>query len=100
MFKALFKTMRPKQWTKNVFIFAALVFDRKLTHPTAFLHTVVAFVAFSLVSGAVYLINDLVDVEKDRQHPTKRHRPLPSGQLNAKVALAAAIVIPVRLVHV
>jgi 4-hydroxybenzoate polyprenyltransferase len=94
LFKALLKTMRPKQWTKNVFIFAALVFDRKLTNPTAFLHTVVAFVTFCLVSSAVYLINDLVDIEKDRQHPTKRHRPLPSGQLNPKVAIAAAVVIP------
>jgi 4-hydroxybenzoate polyprenyltransferase len=93
--KALLKTMRPKQWTKSVFIFAALVFDRKLTHVPALLHTIVTAILFSLVSGTVYIINDLVDMEKDRQHPTKRNRPLPSGQLSPKVAIAAAIVLPV-----
>lgn len=93
MFKALLKTMRPKQWTKNVFIYAALVFDRKLVNPTALLHTVITFVAFCLVSSVVYLLNDLVDIEKDRQHPTKRNRPLPSGQLKPSVAIAAAILI-------
>jgi 4-hydroxybenzoate polyprenyltransferase len=86
--------MRPKQWTKNVFIFAALVFDRKLTNSTALLNTTVAAIAFCIVSGAVYLINDLVDIEKDRQHPTKRHRPLPSGQLKPAIAMVAAALIP------
>jgi len=94
LLKALLRSMRPKQWTKNIFILAALVFDRKLANSTAFVHTVVTFVAFCLVSGAVYLINDLVDIEKDRQHPTKRHRPLPSGQLDPRVAMVAAVVIP------
>jgi 4-hydroxybenzoate polyprenyltransferase len=92
--KALLKTMRPKQWVKNVFIFAAIVFDRKLRDPDALLHTVITFVAFCLVSGAVYLINDLVDIEKDRQHPTKRQRPLPSGELSPSVAVGVAAVIP------
>jgi 4-hydroxybenzoate polyprenyltransferase len=87
--------MRPKQWTKSVFIFAALVFDRKLTHVPALLNTIVTAILFSLVSGTVYIINDLVDMEKDRQHPTKRKRPLPSGQLSPKVAIVAAIVLPV-----
>jgi 4-hydroxybenzoate polyprenyltransferase len=94
VFKALLKTMRPKQWVKNVFVFAALVFDRKLTHPVPLLHTVITFVAFCLISSTVYLINDLVDIEKDRQHPTKCRRPLPSGELKPGVALAAAIAIP------
>jgi 4-hydroxybenzoate polyprenyltransferase len=86
--------MRPKQWVKNVFIFAALVFDRKLTDPTSLLHTILTVIVFCLVSSTVYLINDLVDIEKDRQHPTKRKRPLPSGQLKPSVAIAAAIAIP------
>ena len=85
--------MRPKQWTKQVFVFAALVFDRKLTHPTAFLSTVVAAIAFCLVSGAVYLINDLVDIENDRQHPKKRRRPLAAGRLPVRVAQSAIVVI-------
>jgi 4-hydroxybenzoate polyprenyltransferase len=92
--RAVLKTMRPKQWTKNVFVFAALVFDRKLTNLGALVPTVLTVVAFCLISSTVYLINDLVDIEKDRQHPTKRNRPLPSGQLNPRVALAAAVIIP------
>ncbi|MEE8163058.1 MAG: decaprenyl-phosphate phosphoribosyltransferase [Anaerolineae bacterium] len=90
----LFKTMRPKQWTKNVFIFTALVFDEKLFTPSPLLKTTAAFILFCLTSSAVYLINDVVDIEKDRQHPTKRLRPLPSGQLKPSVAIAAAVLIP------
>ena len=100
MLKSLLITMRPKQWTKQVFVFAALVFDRKLTHLTAFLSTIVAATAFCLVSGAVYLINDLVDIDKDRQHPTKRHRPLPAGKLDPIVAIVAAVAIPLICIPV
>ncbi len=91
MARALFKTMRPRQWTKNGFVYAALVFDGKLFEPTLFLRTTVAFVCFCLISSATYLINDLVDIEKDRQHPTKRHRPLAAGTLPPWVAIATAI---------
>jgi 4-hydroxybenzoate polyprenyltransferase len=86
--------MRPKQWVKNVFIFAAVVFDKQLNKPVALANTVGAVLAFCLISSGVYLVNDLVDIEKDRQHPTKRKRPLPSGALDPKIALAAAIAIP------
>ena len=98
--KALLKTMRPKQWVKNVFILSAVVFDKQLTNPVALTNTVLAVIAFCLVSSAVYLVNDLVDIEKDRQHPTKRRRPLPSGQLDRKVALAAAIAIPLLCIPI
>lgn len=94
MLMNVFKTMRPKQWTKNVFIFTALVFDEKLFTPSPLLKTTAAFILFCLTSSAVYLINDVVDIEKDRQHPTKRLRPLPSGQLKPSVAIAAAVLIP------
>jgi 4-hydroxybenzoate polyprenyltransferase len=87
------KTMRPKQWTKNVFVWAALVFDAKLFHRTAFLGTLLAFVLFCLVSSVVYITNDLVDIEKDRQHPSKCNRPLASGALQPRVAIAAAALI-------
>jgi 4-hydroxybenzoate polyprenyltransferase len=90
----LIKTMRPKQWPKNVFIFTALVFDEKLFTPAPLLKTVAAFVLFCLTSSAVYLINDVADIEKDRQHPTKRLRPLPAGQLKPSVAIAAGVLIP------
>lgn len=90
---ALFKTMRPRQWTKNAFVFGALVFDRQLFIPESFLRTLAGFVLFCLVSSAVYIFNDLVDLENDRQHPEKRHRPLPSGQLSPRLALIAAFLL-------
>jgi 4-hydroxybenzoate polyprenyltransferase len=98
VFKALLKTMRPKQWIKNVFVFAALVFDVQLFRLGPLVNTVLAVIAFCLISSAVYLINDLVDIDRDRQHPTKRNRPLPSGQLRPQVALVAAVAIPLVVI--
>jgi 4-hydroxybenzoate polyprenyltransferase len=92
---ALFKTMRPKQWPKNGFVFVALIFDGKLLDWTSVWPTLIAFLLLCLMSSAVYIMNDLVDLESDRQHPTKRKRPLPAGQLTPTVALAAAIVFAV-----
>jgi 4-hydroxybenzoate polyprenyltransferase len=94
MLMNLLKTMRPKQWPKNVFIFTALVFVEQLFMPIPLLKTMAAFILFCLLSSTVYLINDLADIEKDRQHPTKRLRPLPSGQLKPSVAIAAGVLIP------
>jgi 4-hydroxybenzoate polyprenyltransferase len=85
--------MRPRQWPKNAFVFVALLFDRKFFDPASVWPTVVAFVLLCLMSGAVYLMNDLADIESDRRHPTKRHRPLPSGRLNPRVAGVAAVVL-------
>jgi 4-hydroxybenzoate polyprenyltransferase len=82
--------MRPRQWIKNVIVYAALVFDGKLFVPELFLKTTVVFVAFCLISSSVYIINDLVDMEKDRQHPRKRNRPLASGQLEPAIAIGAS----------
>ncbi len=93
MLKALLITMRPKQWMKNIFIFTALVFDEKLFIPYLFAKTTGAFLLFCILSGAVYILNDVVDMEKDRRHPIKRLRPLPSGRLNPAVALAAALAL-------
>jgi 4-hydroxybenzoate polyprenyltransferase len=89
----LLRTMRPKQWTKNVFVWAALVFDRKLFQFEPFVRTLLAFILFCMVSSAVYIINDLVDIEKDRQHPSKRNRPLASGALNSQPAAVAAVAL-------
>jgi len=93
--RALVKTMRPHQWTKNVFIFAALIFDVKLFDITYTTRAIIGFALFCLVSGVVYTINDLVDMERDRQHPRKQKRPLPSGELKPTVAIAAAILLGV-----
>jgi 4-hydroxybenzoate polyprenyltransferase len=87
--------MRVSQWTKNLIVYAGLVFDGKLLQPDLFWRTTIVAICFCLVSSCVYLMNDLVDIEKDRQHPRKRLRPLASGQLNPAVAVAAAIVLGV-----
>jgi len=93
----LIKTMRPKQWVKNVFVFAPLVFDEKLLNPNYLARTVAGFILLCLISGTVYIINDLVDAEKDRQHPRKRNRPIASGQLPLGAALTAAVLIPLAI---
>lgn len=83
--------MRPRQWPKNIFIFAALVFDKQLLNVEAFLHTLAGFVLFCLISSSVYIFNDLADVEADRQHPEKKNRPIAAGKLPVSVAWAAGI---------
>ena len=93
MWKALLKTMRPRQWTKNAFLFAALIFDGKLFHLTDFLRTLAGFGLFCLISSAVYIFNDLLDVESDRLHPVKKNRPIASGKLPVSIALAAGTVL-------
>ncbi len=89
--RLIFKTMRPKQWVKNIFVLAAVVFDRQLTRPDSVWVTLLATALFCLVSSLVYIINDLADVEADRQHPEKQHRPLASGELSRNWAIGAAI---------
>lgn len=92
----LLKTMRPRQWPKNLFVYAALVFDGTLVNlAPRLLQTTAAFILLCLMSSAVYIMNDLADIESDRQHPTKKYRPLPSGTLNpttAKITLAFLVV--------
>ncbi len=95
---ALLRTMRPKQWVKNIFVFVALAFDVKFTQSEPLLRTIAAFLLFCLVSSAVYLLNDVVDREKDRTHPRKRHRPLAAGLLSPRMALIAmALLLVVSL---
>jgi 4-hydroxybenzoate polyprenyltransferase len=95
IFTALLRTMRPRQWPKNIlFVFPALVFDGQLFNPDSFLRVAAAACLLIVVSGTVYIINDLVDVEKDRLHPKKRFRPIPAGALPVPVAIGAAIALP------
>jgi 4-hydroxybenzoate polyprenyltransferase len=93
MFKSLLKTIRPRQWPKNLFIFAALIFDRQLLTLAPLLRTLAGFGLLCLASGLVYIINDLVDLPRDRQHPTKRLRPLASGRLTVGTARIVAAIL-------
>lgn len=89
MIKYLLKSMRPKQWSKNAIIFAALVFDRQLSNIPALLHILAGFMLFCLVSSSVYLINDILDKEADKNHPKKSKRPIASGNLPVSTAIIA-----------
>lgn len=84
---AILWTLRPRQWVKNLFVAAALVFAKKLTDPALALRTGLAVLAFCLLSGAVYAFNDVRDLEADRRHPIKRHRPIAAGALDQRLAL-------------
>lgn len=90
---ALLKTMRPKQWAKNGVLFAALVFDRQLTNLLSFERTFAGFIIFCLLSSAVYIINDILDIESDRAHPQKKNRPIPSGALPVGIAIVFAFLL-------
>ena len=87
----LLQTMRPKQWTKNGFVFAALLFDGKLFQAEPLLNSLVGFAVFCLLSSAVYLVNDARDVEADRAHPTKRFRPIAAGVVPEWMAYSLAV---------
>src|SRR5688572_14375180 len=86
-------SLRPAQWTKNLLVFAALVFAEKLFEVRSLALSVAAFVIFCALSGVVYLINDIADRHIDRQHPLKRRRPIAAGTLPVGVAAATAAVI-------
>lgn len=90
---ALIEIARPRQWVKNAFVFAALIFSQNIFDATAVLYAAAAFALFCLYSSCVYMMNDIADIERDRQHPKKRNRPLPSGRLNISTVVFAAIVL-------
>jgi 4-hydroxybenzoate polyprenyltransferase len=98
--RGLLKTMRPHQWTKNGFIFAGIVFDGQLFIVESFLRVSLAFILLCLVAGSVYIINDVADVESDRQHPKKRFRPIAAGTLPISVARAAGVLLPILAIAV
>ncbi|WP_408646551.1 decaprenyl-phosphate phosphoribosyltransferase [Tumebacillus avium] len=89
----LFQQLRPKQWTKNLLVFAALIFSFQVANVDLLLRSVVGFFLFCFVSGCVYILNDFVDREADRQHPEKRYRPMASGALNPYLALTFGLVL-------
>jgi decaprenyl-phosphate phosphoribosyltransferase len=90
---ALVRALRPKQWLKNVLVFAAPVAAGVISENDVLIETMAAFAAFCLVSSGTYLLNDAVDVESDRLHPTKRHRPIASGAVPLSVAYPLAVLL-------
>jgi 4-hydroxybenzoate polyprenyltransferase len=87
------RLVRPKQWTKNGFVLAGVVFAGKALSAASLASALLAFVAFCALSGAVYAANDVLDVEEDRKHPLKRRRPVASGEIPSRTALAFALVL-------
>jgi len=94
-FRALLACLRPEQWTKNLLVFAALIFAQKLLVVGLVLRAVAAFVVFCAASSACYLVNDVLDAPRDRSHPAKCRRPVASGELPATVALVAAAALAI-----
>jgi 4-hydroxybenzoate polyprenyltransferase len=92
-FIALLRAMRPKQWTKNVIVYAGIVFDAQLLVPESFLRVTATFILLCMISSSIYVLNDIVDVHSDRQHPRKRFRPIASGELPIPLARLAAFTL-------
>ncbi len=90
--KGLFLSLRPKQWIKNGALFAPVIFSQNLFNESLFLKSLESFVLFCLLTGSVYIINDLKDLNEDRLHPVKRNRPLASGQVSPTLAGILALV--------
>jgi 4-hydroxybenzoate polyprenyltransferase len=93
MLIGIIKSLRIKQWIKNGFIFAGIIFDRQLFYYPAFLKTALGFMIFCFLSSAVYFINDIFDIEADKQHPKKRYRPIASGIIPIKTAIGIALLL-------
>nr|WP_211175690.1 decaprenyl-phosphate phosphoribosyltransferase [Paenibacillus sp. SZ31] len=89
----LVRLLRPKQWTKNLLLFAALLFSFEEIRTETILATLLGFILFSLVAGCVYILNDYVDRDRDRQHPVKKFRPIASRQVNPTHALLFGIIL-------
>lgn len=89
----LIRLLRPKQWTKNLLLFAALLFSFEEIRTETIIATLLGFILFSLVAGCVYILNDFVDRDRDRQHPVKKYRPMASGQVNPSHALLFGIIL-------
>ncbi|HEV7700738.1 MAG TPA: decaprenyl-phosphate phosphoribosyltransferase [Pyrinomonadaceae bacterium] len=91
--RGLIVTMRPQEWSKNLLVFSSLIFSRSLTDAANIWITVAGFAVFCAAASGVYLFNDLCDLRQDREHPTKRNRPIASGQLNLNLARVASVTL-------
>jgi len=89
----LFVSARPRQWLKNLALYAPLVFEGSFFDPAKFLITTTAFIIFCALTSGIYILNDLIDLEKDREHPFKSNRPLAAGRINPLIALFASVIL-------
>jgi len=92
MLTAVVRSVRPRQWVKNLFVFAAVIFSQRLFTP-ALWSAIEAFLIFCALSGAMYLFNDVADRDKDRLHPRKRERPVAAGALSPRAAVVAGVLL-------
>jgi len=95
MLKDFLKSLRIKQWVKNLFIFAAIVFDRQLTNWDSLTRTIFGFIIFCLLSSSVYVFNDIFDIKADQSHPKKKNRPIASGRIQIHQALFTGLILTV-----
>ena len=93
MLKDLIQSLRPKQWVKNGFLFAGLIFDGQFFNSSSFIRTFIGFLIFNCISSGVYLINDVFDIEIDRQHPQKKNRPIAAGKISTRTAIYFAFAL-------
>ena len=93
MLKQIIISMRPNQWSKNLIVFAAILFTGKVTDLSLLMRSLLGFIVFCGLSGVVYIVNDIIDKEVDRKHPRKKDRPIASGELQKGAGLAAAILV-------
>ncbi|MBN2980669.1 MULTISPECIES: decaprenyl-phosphate phosphoribosyltransferase [Cohnella] len=91
VFIEILKELRPKQWTKNLLVFASAIFAGEFLNYFVFANAFLAFISFCLMASTIYIINDLVDIEKDKLHPEKCHRPIASGAISVPTAIIVGI---------
>ena len=91
--KYILLSMRPEQWIKNFFVFTALLFSKNLLNPAKDIEAIIGFIIFCMITGCTYVINDLVDLEKDKLHPIKSRRPLASGNLKKGTAVKIIVLV-------
>ena len=93
MLIAFVENLRPRQWTKNLILFAGLIFSQNTAEPALLIRATLGCLVFCLLSGAVYVMNDLADAEMDRRHPIKKNRPIASGRLDGRFAVTGALIL-------
>jgi len=96
----ILRSMRPKQWTKNIILFAPLIFSQNITNQQMAICSCISFIVFCTLSGSVYILNDLIDINQDKVHPLKSKRPLASGRLKPMYAVITSLVLLVLSVFI